>query len=105
MVPLLSPVISGSVVFHNPLNRPNPTTIHTFIARYPIKATRLRVWLKAHHVGKRSESIIQQLFHKMLVDLVRDDVKAEAPAKATRGIPHEVVTQLTAGGLFGLILW
>lgn len=33
-------------------------------------------------VGKRSGAIIQHLFHKMLVDLVREDVKAVAPAKA-----------------------
>ncbi len=58
-------------------------------------------------VGKRSGAIIQHLFHKMLVDLVREDVKAVAPAKAaaTGGLPHEAVAQLIAGGLFGLVLW
>ena len=57
-------------------------------------------------VGKRSGAIIQHLFHKMLVDLVREDVKAVAPAKAaTGGTPHEAVAQLIAGGLFGLVLW
>ena len=56
-------------------------------------------------VGKRSGAIIQQLFHKMLVDLVRDDVKAMVPAKATGGVSREAVTQLIAGGLFGLIQW
>ena len=58
-------------------------------------------------VGKRSGAIIQHLFHKMLVDLVRDDVKAVAAANAaaTGGMPHEAVAQLIAGGLFGLVLW
>jgi AcrR family transcriptional regulator len=56
-------------------------------------------------VGKRSGATIQHLFHKMLVDLVREDVKAMAPPKATGGMPHEAVAQLIAGGLFGLILW
>jgi AcrR family transcriptional regulator len=56
-------------------------------------------------VGKRSGAIIQQLFHKMLVDLVRDDVRAMASAQAKGVMPYEAVAQLIAGGLFGLILW
>ena len=56
-------------------------------------------------VGKRSGAIVQQLFHKMLIDLVREDVKALVPSKPAGGIPHEGVAQLIAGGLFGLILW
>ena len=56
-------------------------------------------------VGKRSGAIIQQLFHKMLVDLVREDVRVLAPPKAAAGRPIEAVTHLIAGGLFGLILW
>lgn len=56
-------------------------------------------------VGKRSGAIIQQLFFKMLVDLVREDVRALAPLKTPGGMPSEAVAQLIAGGLFGLILW
>jgi len=56
-------------------------------------------------VGKRSGSIIQHLFHKMLVDLVRDDIKTMTPGTTMRGVPQEAITQLIAGGLFGLILW
>ena len=56
-------------------------------------------------VGKRSGAVIQQLFHKMLVDLVREDVKALIPQKAGGATPHEAVVQLIAGGLFGLVLW
>ena len=56
-------------------------------------------------VGKRSGPVIQQLFHKMLIDLVRDDVKTLVPPKAGGATPHEAVVQLIAGGLFGLVLW
>ena len=56
-------------------------------------------------VGKRSGAVIQHLFHKMLVDLVRDDIKTMTPGTTMRGVPQEAITQLIAGGLFGLILW
>jgi AcrR family transcriptional regulator len=56
-------------------------------------------------VGKRSGAVIQHLFHKMLVDLVREDVKALLPQKAGGATPHEAIVQLIAGGLFGLVLW
>ena len=56
-------------------------------------------------VGKRSGAVIQHLFHKMLVDLVREDIKALRPQRANGGTPHEAVVQLIAGGLFGLVLW
>jgi AcrR family transcriptional regulator len=55
-------------------------------------------------VGKRSGAVIQHLFHKMLVELVREDVKAVAAHKAA-GVTHDAVVQLIAGGLFGLVLW
>jgi AcrR family transcriptional regulator len=56
-------------------------------------------------VGKRSGAIIQHLFHKMLVDLVREDIKAMTPHRAGREAPQEAVVQLIAGGLFGVVLW
>lgn len=56
-------------------------------------------------VGKRSGAVIQQLFHKMLVDLVREDIKAMLPRPAGNATPIEAVVQLVAGGLFGLVLW
>ena len=56
-------------------------------------------------VGKRSGAVIQHLFHKMLVDLVREDIKALMPQRVNGGTPHEAVVQLIAGGLFGLVLW
>jgi AcrR family transcriptional regulator len=56
-------------------------------------------------VGKRSGAVIQQLFHKMLVDLVREDIKGLMPRAASNSTPTEAVVQLVAGGLFGLVLW
>jgi AcrR family transcriptional regulator len=56
-------------------------------------------------VGKRSGAIIQKLFYKMLVDLVRGDLKAMTNQKGSSAVPQEAVVQLIAGGLFGLILW
>jgi len=56
-------------------------------------------------VGKRSGAIIQQLFHKMLVDLIRDDVNVLAPRGKAENMPREAIVQAIAGGLFGLILW
>lgn len=56
-------------------------------------------------VGKRSGAVIQHLFHKMLVDLVREDLKTIVPRDRTGSMPTEALVQLVAGGLFGLVLW
>ncbi len=56
-------------------------------------------------VGKQSGALIQHLLHRMLVDLVRDDVKAMAPRGDARFIPTEALVQFIAGGLFGLLMW
>lgn len=56
-------------------------------------------------VGKRSGAVLQQLLHKMLVDLVRDEMKAIVSRGDTGSIPTEAVVQFVAGGLFGLLMW
>jgi AcrR family transcriptional regulator len=56
-------------------------------------------------VGKRSGAVIRQMFHKMLLDLVREDVKAAAPSADARPPSAEARAQFIAGGLFGLVLW
>jgi hypothetical protein len=56
-------------------------------------------------VGKRSGAVIQQLLHKMLVDLVRDEVKSMNARRDTGVMPTEAVVQFVAGGLFGLLMW
>jgi AcrR family transcriptional regulator len=55
-------------------------------------------------VGKRSGAVVQLLFHKMLVDLVRDEVK-QLKSSNTNGIPVEAIAQFIGGGLFGLLNW
>ena len=57
-------------------------------------------------VGKRSGALIEQLLHKIMVDLVRDDVKAMVGEQDSSSAPIEAVIQFVAGGLFGLsMLW
>ena len=56
-------------------------------------------------VGKQSGAVIQQVLHKMLVDLVRDDVKAVAASGGAASAPAEALVQLIAGSLFGLLMW
>jgi AcrR family transcriptional regulator len=55
--------------------------------------------------GKRSGAIIQQAFHKMLMDLVRSDLKGITSSGDTGPVPLEARVRLIAGGLFGLVLW
>lgn len=54
--------------------------------------------------GKRSGAVIQSVVHKLLLDLVRDDVKALSRVQAN-AVPAEALAQFIAGGMFGLILW
>jgi len=57
-------------------------------------------------VGKTSGALIQQLLHKIVVDLVRDDVKAIVGRREDTSAPVEAVVQFVTGGLFGLVmLW
>ena len=55
-------------------------------------------------VGKRSGAVVQQLLQKMLVDLVRDEVKATWSG-VENDTPVEAVSQFIGGGLFGLLMW
>ncbi len=56
-------------------------------------------------VGKPSGAVVEQLLHKILLDLVRDDVKATAPRSDSGSLPVETVARFIAGGLFGLLNW
>jgi AcrR family transcriptional regulator len=53
-------------------------------------------------VGKQSGATVQRLLHKVLVDLVRDDLKM-----TSRRDPEETeaIAQFIAGGLLGLGIW
>jgi len=56
-------------------------------------------------VGKRSGAVVQQLLHKMAVDLVRDELAALSARGGDRTIPTEAVAQFIGSGLFGLLMW
>ncbi len=56
-------------------------------------------------VGKHSGAVVQQYFRKMLVELVREEVKGTVPEARRESVPIEAVVQYVAGGLFGLLMW
>jgi AcrR family transcriptional regulator len=56
-------------------------------------------------VGKRSGAALQRLLHKILVDLVREDVKQTVSRTGNDAVPAEAVVQFMAGALFGLMMW
>jgi AcrR family transcriptional regulator len=56
-------------------------------------------------LGKRSGAVIQQLLQKMLVDLVRDEIKFDVPPRDAAAMPVEAMAQFIGGGLFGLLIW
>jgi AcrR family transcriptional regulator len=56
-------------------------------------------------VGKRSGAAVQRLLHKLLVDLIRGDVKGTVERKEHKTVPVEALVQFIAGGLFGLLMW
>jgi AcrR family transcriptional regulator len=56
-------------------------------------------------VGGRGAALIQQAFRRMLLDLVRDDVKALLPRSGSVPASVEAAVQFVAGGLFGLLRW
>jgi hypothetical protein len=55
-------------------------------------------------IGRHSGVIVQRLLHKLLVDLVRDDVKVAGERGARSAVTIDAVTQFIAGGLFGLLV-
>jgi AcrR family transcriptional regulator len=54
-------------------------------------------------VGKHSGAMVQQLMYKMLVDLVRDDMKTVV--RRDTDSPIEAFVHFIAGALFGLLMW
>ncbi len=53
--------------------------------------------------GKRSGALVQSLVHKLLLDLVRQDVKAIASREKEDAASVEPLAQFIAGGMFGLL--
>lgn len=56
-------------------------------------------------IGKHSGATVQRLLHKLLVDLVRTDVKAMVVRRETNAVVTDGIAQYVAGGLFGLLVW
>ncbi len=56
-------------------------------------------------IGKRSGAVVQSLVHKLLVDIVRDEVKTTSAASRADPARTEAVVQFIAGGFFGMLMW
>jgi AcrR family transcriptional regulator len=56
-------------------------------------------------VGKRSGATVQRLLHRILVDMVREDVNATIARSGRSAAQIEALVQFIAGGLFGLLGW
>jgi AcrR family transcriptional regulator len=56
-------------------------------------------------VGKQSGAAVQRLVQKILVDLVRDDVKATLGRGERTAVPTEALVQFITGALVGLLMW
>jgi AcrR family transcriptional regulator len=56
-------------------------------------------------VGKRSGAAVERLLHKLVVELVREDVKEAVARRDSNTVPSEALVQFIAGALFGLLMW
>lgn len=56
-------------------------------------------------VGKRGGAVIQHALRNLLVQLVREDVKAMVSEGKKASVPDEASVHFIAGGLFGLLVW
>ena len=56
-------------------------------------------------VGKRSGAAVERMLHKLVVDLVREDVKETVGRTGDNSVPPEALVQFIAGALFGLLMW
>jgi hypothetical protein len=55
--------------------------------------------------GKRSGAAVQSVLHKLVIDLVWDDLKATAARSDAQSTATSAIVEFIAGGLFGLLLW
>ena len=56
-------------------------------------------------IGKRGGAAIQHVLRKLLVQLIREDVKAMPARTGPEAVPDEAIVQFLAKGLFGLMVW
>jgi AcrR family transcriptional regulator len=55
--------------------------------------------------GKRSGAAVQTVLRKLVIDLVRDDLKAMIEGIESHRAVTDAVVEFIAGGLFGLLVW
>jgi len=55
-------------------------------------------------VGKPSGALVQQLLQKIVIELVRDDIKAFVGGREQKSAPAEAIVQFGTGGLFALAM-
>lgn len=56
-------------------------------------------------VGKKSGAAVRRMLHKLLVDLVRDDVTGTVARTDSNAVPTEALVQFIGSALFGLLMW
>jgi AcrR family transcriptional regulator len=56
-------------------------------------------------VGKQSGAVVQQSLRKILLELVRDEVKAISSRGDLNSESVEALTQFIAGGLLSILMW
>ena len=49
--------------------------------------------------------VIKRAWHKILLDLVREDVKAVFPKEEYSSVPTEALVHIITGSFFGLLMW
>jgi AcrR family transcriptional regulator len=55
--------------------------------------------------GRPSGATVERLLRKLVVDLVRADVRETADQVEKSAVPPEALVQFIAGALFGLLMW
>jgi len=56
-------------------------------------------------VSQRGGALIQHLLRRLLLKVVREDVRAMALREDAGAVPVEATVEFLAGGLFGLLMW
>jgi AcrR family transcriptional regulator len=55
--------------------------------------------------GKRSGAAVQNVLRKLVIDLVRDDLRVMVERVGSHSAITDAVVQFIAGGLFGMLMW
>ena len=56
-------------------------------------------------VGKRSGAVVERVLHKLLIELLREDVTGAVGRPRHHDVQAEALVQFLAGALFGLLMW